>query len=233
LLARTGDPREGEGRGRGIDSFLIEKERDCFPAGLTGTPIDKIGYYGITTYDLVFDGLRVPADALLAGLGNDSAHTPRAPGRAFNAMLHGLNIARIHTAARATGLARGALEDSIAYAQERVQFGRPIGEFQAIRFKLADMATQIEASRALMYEVSERCDAGEPIEKEAAMAKLFATEMAERVTGDGIQIHGGNGYTTERAVERYWRDARLTTIFEGTSEIQRVVISDRLLGRAR
>ena len=114
-----------------------------------------------------------------------------------------------------------------------MQFGRPIGEFQAIRFKLADMATQIEAARALMYSVAQRCDGGEPIEKDAAMAKLFATEMAERVTSDGLQIHGGNGYTTERAVERYWRDARLTTIFEGTSEIQRVIISDRLLGRSR
>jgi alkylation response protein AidB-like acyl-CoA dehydrogenase len=147
--------------------------------------------------------------------------------------MHGLNVARVHTAARAIGLARGALEDSLAYAQERVQFGRPIGAFQAIRFKLADMATQIEAARSLMYQVAQRCDAGEPIEKEAAMAKLFASEMAERVTGEAIQVHGGNGYTTERAVERYWRDARLTTIFEGTSEIQRVIISDRLLGRAR
>ncbi|MEX1194111.1 MAG: acyl-CoA dehydrogenase family protein [Dehalococcoidia bacterium] len=233
LLARTGDPGEGESRGRGMDSFLIEKERDRFPAGLTGTPIDKIGYYGITTYNLAFGGLRVPADALLGGRAYDAAQTPRAPGRAFNATLYALNIARIHTAARAIGLARGALEDSLAYAQERVQFGRPIGEFQAIRFKLADMATQIEAARALMYEVAERCDAGESIEKEAAMAKLFATEMAERVTSDAIQVHGGNGYTTERSVERYWRDARLTTIFEGTSEIQRVIISDRLLGRNR
>jgi alkylation response protein AidB-like acyl-CoA dehydrogenase len=231
LLARTTDPTEGESRGRGMDSFLIEKERDTFPDGLTGTPIDKIGYYGITTYNLHFDGLRIPADALLGGRASDAAHTPRSPGRAFNATLHALNIARIHTAARATGLARGSLEDSLEYAQERVQFGRAIGDFQAIRFKLADMATQIEASRALMYEVAERCDAGEPIEQEAAMAKLFSTEMAERVTSDGLQIHGGNGYTTERAVERYWRDARLTTIFEGTSEIQRVIISDRLLGR--
>src|SRR5260370_41643245 len=107
LLARTREPEEGESRGRGIDSFLIEKERDRFPAGLNGTPIDKIGYYGITTYNLAFDGLRVPADALLGGRANDAAHTPRTPGHAFNATLHGLNIARIHTAARAIGLARG------------------------------------------------------------------------------------------------------------------------------
>jgi alkylation response protein AidB-like acyl-CoA dehydrogenase len=233
LLARTSDPGEGESRGRGLESFLIEKQRDAFPEGLTGTPIDKIGYHGITTFHLTFDHLRVPADALLGARASDAVRAPRAAGRAFNATMHGLNIARVHTAARAIGLARGALEDSLAYAQEREQFGRPIGEFQAIRFKLADMATQIEAARALMYLVAQRCDGGDAIEKEAAMAKLFATEMAERVTGDAIQIHGGNGYTTERAVERYWRDARLTTIFEGTSEIQRVIISDRLLGRAR
>jgi alkylation response protein AidB-like acyl-CoA dehydrogenase len=233
LLARTADPAPGENRSRGLESFLIEKERDAFPEGLTGTPIDKIGYYGITTWHLEFDGLRVPADALLGARANDATHTPRAAGRAFNATMHGLNIARIHTAARGVGLARGALEDSTAYAQERVQFGRPIGAFQAIRFKLADMATEIEAARALMCQVAQRCDAGEPIEKEAAMAKLFATEMAVRVTGEAIQVHGGNGYTTERAVERYWRDARLTTIFEGTSEIQRVIISDRMLGRSR
>jgi alkylation response protein AidB-like acyl-CoA dehydrogenase len=233
LLARTADPAPGENRSRGLESFLIEKERDRFPEGLTGTPIDKIGYYGITTFHLVFDGLRVPADALLGARASDSAHTPRGAGRAFNATMHGLNVARIHTAARAIGLARGALEDSLAYAAARVQFGRPIGAFQAIRFKLADMATQIEAARALMYQVAQRCDGGENIEKEAAMAKLFATEMAERVTSDAIQVHGGNGYTTERQVERYWRDARLTTIFEGTSEIQRVIISDRLLGRSR
>ena len=147
--------------------------------------------------------------------------------------MHGLNIARIHTAARAIGLARGALEDSLAYAQERVQFGQPIAMFQAIRFKLADMATQVQAARALMYQAAHDCDAGEPIEIEAAMAKLFATEMAERVTSEGLQIHGGNGYTTERSVERYWRDARLTTIFEGTSEIQRKIISDRLIGRRK
>lgn len=229
LLARTADAIEGP-RARGLDSFLIEKERGRFPKGLTGSPIDKIGYHGITTYNLVFDGLRVPADNLLGARMYEGTSTPQ--GRAFNATMHGLNVARIHTAARAIGLARGALEDSLAYAQGRVQFGQAIATFQAIRFKLADMATQVEAARALMYQAAHHCDAGDSIEIEAAMAKLFATEMAERVTSEGIQIHGGNGYTTERAVERYWRDARLTTIFEGTSEIQRKIISDRLVGRA-
>ena len=229
LLARTEDAGDSERRSRGLESFLIEKDRGSFPNGLTGSPIDKIGYHGITTYHLLFDGLRVPADNLLGARMYEGASAPQ--GRAFNATMHGLNVARIHTAARAIGLARGALEDSLVYAQERVQFGQPIAMFQAIRFKLADMATQIGAARALMYQVAHDCDAGEPIEIEAAMAKLFATEMAERVTSEGIQIHGGNGYTTERAVERHWRDARLTTIFEGTSEIQRKIISDRLIGR--
>jgi len=230
LLARTENAGERP-RARGLESFLIEKQRGAFPKGLNGSPIDKIGYHGITTYHLWFDGLRVPAGNLLGSRMYEGTIAPQ--GRAFNATMHGLNVARIHTAARAIGLARGALEDSLAYAQERVQFGQPIAEFQAIRFKLADMATQVEAARALMYQAAHDCDAGEPIEVEAAMAKLFATEMAERVTSEGIQIHGGNGYTTERAVERYWRDARLTTIFEGTSEIQRKIISDRLVGRAR
>jgi alkylation response protein AidB-like acyl-CoA dehydrogenase len=228
LLARTEDAGEGA-RARGLESFLIEKERGRFPKGLTGSVIDKIGYHGITTYHLWFDGLRVPAGNVLGARMYEGTTAPQ--GRAFNATMHGLNVARIHTAARAIGLARGAFEDSLSYAQERVQFGRAIAEFQAIRFKLADMATQVEAARALMYQAAHDCDAGEPIEIEAAMAKLFATEMAERVTSEGIQIHGGNGYTTERAVERYWRDARLTTIFEGTSEIQRKIISDRLIGR--
>ena len=228
LLARTADSGEGP-RARGLESFLIEKERGSFPKGLTGSVIDKIGYHGITTYHLWFDGLRVSADNVLGSRMYEGTTTPH--GRAFNATMHGLNVARIHTAARAIGLARGALEDSLAYAQERVQFGQAIAEFQAIRFKLADMATQVEAARALMYQAAHDCDAGENIEIEAAMAKLFATEMAERVTSDGLQIHGGNGYTTERSVERYWRDARLTTIFEGTSEIQRKIISDRLIGK--
>ena len=205
---------------------MIEKERGIFPAGLTGEPIDKIGYHGITSYALDFDGLRIPATNVL---GADTQGPRKDAGAAFNSAMRGLAVARVHTAARAIGLARGALEDSLAYATERVQFERPIASFQAIRFKLADMATEIEAARALLYQVAQQVDEGADIEKEAAMVKLFATEMAERVTSAGLQIHGGNGYTTERAIERYWRDARLTTIFEGTSEIQRKIISDRLL----
>ena len=234
LLARTRDPGPGESRSTGLASFVVTKERDAFPPGLTGEPIDKIGYFGMTTWNLRFEGLRVPdADRLGATRSEGVSATAFAGGDAFRATQAGLNVARVHTAARAVGLARGALEDCVAYAHERVQFGQPIASFQAIRFKLADMATRIEAARALYYQVAQAMDDGAGLEQEAAMAKLFATEMAVDVTGEGMQIHGGNGYTTERSVERYWRDARLTTIFEGTSEIQRRTISDRLLGRAQ
>jgi alkylation response protein AidB-like acyl-CoA dehydrogenase len=138
-------------------------------------------------------------------------------------------VPRIHTAARAIGLARGALEDSIAYAQQREQFDRPIADFQVTRFKIATMASEIEACRALMYQVAHDADSGASVDTQAAMVKYLASEMAERVTSQGIQIHGGAGYTTDFPVERYWRDARLTKIFEGTSEIMQRIVSDRLL----
>ena len=129
------------------------------------------------------------------------------------------------------GLAQGALEDALEYAAERKQFGRPIAQFQDLRFKIARMATDIEAARQLLYSVCDRIDLGERCDKEAAMVKYFASEMAERVTSDALQILGGAGYTKLHAVERHWRDARLTKIFEGTSEIQLRIISDNLLGK--
>jgi alkylation response protein AidB-like acyl-CoA dehydrogenase len=230
LLARTEKPGPTEHRAKGIVSLLIEKKRGELPRGMTGEPIPKIGYHGITSYALHLNGVRVPAANLL---GQRPREDRQGAGDAFNATMQGLAVARIHTAARAIRLARGALEDALAYSQVRVQFGKPIASFQALRFKMADMATEIEAARALMYVVADQVDRGLPVEKEAAMAKLFATEMAERATSAGLQVHGGNGYTTERAVERYWRDARLTTIFEGTSEMQRKIISDQLLRRDR
>jgi alkylation response protein AidB-like acyl-CoA dehydrogenase len=187
-----------------------------------GSPIPKIGYFGWTTWELAFDGCRVPVTSLL---GEE--------GKGFYLATHELERARAHTAARAVGLARGALEDATKYALEREQFGRPIGEFQAIRFKLASMATDIEAARQLTYYVCDEIDSGRRCDKQASMAKLFASEMAERVTSEAIQIFGGAGYTTLNAVERYWRDARLTKIFEGTSEIQMRIISDQLLGKSR
>ncbi len=137
----------------------------------------------------------------------------------------------MHTGARAIGLARAALEDSVAYCQQRRQFDRPIGDFQALRFKVAQMAAEIEACRAFMYQVAADADAGVTVDHQASMLKLLASEMAERVTSEGLQIHGGAGYTTDFALERHWRDARLTKIFEGTSEIQLRIVSDRYLPR--
>jgi butyryl-CoA dehydrogenase len=221
VLARTDmavDPRR---RHAGISAFIVEKERGKLPDRVSGAPIPKIGYFGWKTWELAFDECRVPA-----------ANMVGEEGRGFYIATHGLEVARAHTAARAIGLARGALEDAIAYAKERVQFGRSIAEFQAIRFKIATMATEIEAARSLLYSVCRAIDGGKRADREASMVKLFATEMAERVTSEALQIHGGAGYTTLHAVERHWRDARLTKIFEGTSEIQMKIISDSLLGKA-
>lgn len=221
LFARTDPDTDPDKPHRGISAFLVEKERDEFPEGVTGTKVRKIGYHGWNTWELSFDDLRLPADALL---GDE--------GRGFYLAVSGLEVGRAHTATRAIGLARAALEDSIAYVREREQFGRPISDFQAIRFKIAHMAAEIESARQLMYHVATELDSGRRCSREASMAKYIASEMAERVTSEAVQIHGGAGYTTDFAVERHWRDARLTKIFEGTSEIQLRVISDELLGRA-
>jgi alkylation response protein AidB-like acyl-CoA dehydrogenase len=217
VLARTEPVTDIKHRHRGISTFFIEKERGTFPPNCTGTPVNKIGYHGWRTWELYFDGCKA---LKLSGGGGRGG---------FYGAVSGLEAARAHTAARAIGLARGAMEDSIAYAKTRVQFGRPIGEFQAIRFKLAQMAAEIEAARQLNYFVAEELDSRRRCDKEAGMAKWFASEMAERVTSEALQIHGGYGYTTDLPIERYWRDARLTKIFEGTSEIQLRIISDRLM----
>jgi alkylation response protein AidB-like acyl-CoA dehydrogenase len=229
VLARVRDPEEGESRSAGLEPFLVVKEPGTFPDGMTGHPIDKIGYHGFLTWELDLDGVRVPDSDRLTGLYGDEGADADAGG--FASVQRGLNIARVHTAARAVGVARGAVEDCTRYLQEREQFGHPIAEFQALRFALADMAAEVAQARAFWQQVAHLLDSGEPAEQESAAVKLLATEMAVRVTGQAMQLHGGNGYTTERRVERYWRDARLTTIFEGTSEIQRRIISDRILPR--
>ena len=221
LLARTSPDVDPARKHEGISAFIIDKPRGSFPKGISGSSIPKIGYFGWKTWELAFDGYRVPASALI---GQE--------GRAFAAFSRGLETYRAHTAARSIGLARGALEDAIRYAQERVQFAQPIANFQAIRFKLAQMATEIEAARQLNYHVCTQIDQGLRCDTEAAMTKLFASEMSERVCSEAMQILGGAGYTTHYAVERYWRDARLTKIFEGTSEIQLKIISDRMLGKS-
>jgi hypothetical protein len=219
LFARTGAP-DPDRRANGISCFVVEKEPGPFPPGISGTPMRKIGYHGWKTWELSFDGFRIPAEALV---GDE--------GAGFKIAMGNLDVARVHTAARAIGLARAALEDAVTYIGQRIQFDKPLAVNQALRFKIADMATQIEAARALTLDVARRIDAGERCSTEASMAKLFASEMAERVTSDALQMHGGAGYTKEFAVERHWRDARLTKIFEGASEIQQRIISDDILGR--
>jgi alkylation response protein AidB-like acyl-CoA dehydrogenase len=228
-LARTRDAEEGEPRSAGLEPFLVVKTPGTFPPGMTGHVIDKVGYHGFLTYHLELHGVHVPESDRLTGLYGDQGADADSGG--FASVQRGLNIARVHTAARAVGVAQGALEDTWAYLQERERFGQPLAEFQALRFALADMAADVSQARAHWQQVAHLLDVGEAAETESAQVKLLTTEMSVRVTNQAMQLHGGNGYTTERRVERYWRDARLTTIFEGTSEIQRRIISDRMLGK--
>ncbi|MGE0830204.1 MAG: acyl-CoA dehydrogenase family protein [Hyphomonadaceae bacterium] len=220
VLCRIDDPNAPAGERPRTVLVPIEKPRGELPKGVTGSPIPKIGYYGWRTWELRFDEVRAPI-----------FEEDEKVGRGFEETAHGLGVARAHTAARSIGLAQGALEDAMAYAKERVQFGQPISDFQAIRFKIAQMATKIEAARQLMHHVCVEVDAGRTSRAKISMVKLFAAEMAEDVTSEGLQILGGAGYTTLHAMERYWRDARLTKIFEGTSEIQQRIIADQLLGK--
>jgi alkylation response protein AidB-like acyl-CoA dehydrogenase len=217
ILART-----APGRRDGLDFFLLEKQRGTFPQGITGEPIPKIGYHGITSWALELGNVEVPAQNRLVGPNGET-------GAGFAMFGDLINWGRLHTAARAVGAARGALEDATSYARQRVQFGKPISDFQGIKFRLADMATQVEAARALYLRAAAQYDAGLDCRAECSMAKLFASEAAERIASSAMQVLGGNGYTTENAVERHWRDARLTQIFEGTSEIQRTIIAQHLL----
>jgi alkylation response protein AidB-like acyl-CoA dehydrogenase len=223
VLCRIDDPAAPAGRG-GTISVSVEKPKGELPANCTGNPIPKIGYFGWKTWELRFEGARAP-------VRRDETGHDEVGGSAHRSVAFGLGLARAHTAARSIGLAQGALEDAMAYAKERIQFGQPISDFQAIRFKIATMATEVEAARQLMYYVCSEIDAGRAGRVETSMVKLFASEMAERVTSEALQIFGGAGYTTLHPIERYWRDARLTKIFEGTSEIQQRIIADALLGK--
>jgi alkylation response protein AidB-like acyl-CoA dehydrogenase len=214
VLARTGGPGAG-----GLSAFLVEKSQA--PAGtlIEGAPLKKLGYKGLKTSALTFDGC--PGE-LLGGR----------EGEGFAQVMSGLEVGRINVAARAVGVARAALEDSLAYAKERVTFGKPIVEHQAIAHKLADMATDVEAARGLYLAAAAKKDRGERCDLEAAMAKLFASTMCTRATLDGIQIHGGYGYTDEYDVERYYRDAPLFTVGEGSNEILRSLIAKLLVKRS-
>jgi alkylation response protein AidB-like acyl-CoA dehydrogenase len=217
VLCRIDDPSKGDKAGTAL--IPVEKPKGELPNNCTGAPIPKIGYFGWKTWELRFEGTRTPVRP-----------DPNF-GRGFQYAAKWLGIARAHTAARSIGLAQAALDHAIGYAKERIQFGRPISDFQAIRFKIATMATEIEAARQLMYHCCAQIDNGEPGTIETSMVKYFASEMSERVTSEAMQILGGAGYTTLHPIERYWRDARLTKIFEGTSEIQQRIISDILLGK--
>ena len=218
VLVKT-DP-EAEPRHQGMSVMMIE-------AGLAGfevtKDIGKLGYKGPESCEVVLDDVRVPADCLLGG----------AEGRGFVQVMSGLEAGRVNIAARSVGIAQAALDASLAYAQQREAFGRPIAEFQAIQLKLADMATELEAARLLTRWAADRIDKGLRADVEAGMAKYFASEAAIRASLEAMRIHGGYGYSTEFEIERLYRDAPLMAIGEGTNEIQRTVIAKGLLRRAR
>jgi alkylation response protein AidB-like acyl-CoA dehydrogenase len=199
---------------KGISCFIVEKGN----AGFThGVKEDKLGIRSSDTCSLQFQDVQVPAENMLGP-----------EGRGFNIAMETLNGGRIGIAAQALGIAEGAFQASVGYAKERKAFGKPIADLQAIQFKLADMAVNIEASRSLVYSAASTKDRGERYVKEAAMAKLFASKTAVQVALEAIQVHGGYGYVREYKVERYLRDAKITEIYEGTSEIQHIVIAREL-----
>jgi alkylation response protein AidB-like acyl-CoA dehydrogenase len=216
LLVKT-DPTAQPAH-RGISILLVEKG----PGFSISKDLPKLGYKGVESCELHFDDFRVPADAVLGGV----------TGRGFGQMMAGLEVGRIQVAARAIGVARAAFDDALRYAQERESFGKPIWQHQSIGNYLADMATNIEAARGLNLRAADTFDAGRRADLESGMAKLFASEMAAKVTLDAIRIHGGYGYSTEFDVERYFRDAPLMIVGEGTNEILRNVIARQLVERS-
>jgi butyryl-CoA dehydrogenase len=199
-----------------ISAFIVEADTPGFSIGRME---EKMGLHASNTGELIFEDCRIPAENLLGEEGEGD-----------KLFLKTLDGGRIGIASMALGLAQAAYEAASAYAKERKQFGRPIGEFQGVAFKIADMATTIDAARLMTYRAAWLKDCGKPYTTEAAMAKLYASEVARDVTNDAVQVHGGYGYVTEYKVERYLRDAKLTEIGEGTSEIQRMVIARNLLG---
>lgn len=209
----------------GITCFIVEKEPGASFEGIgVSRHIEKLGYKGIETVEMTYTDHRVPAANVLGG--------PDGLGRGLHFILSSLELGRINIAARAVGVGRAAFDAAFAYAQERETFGVPIAKHQAIQFKLADMATKLEASRLLVKSAAEKFDRGERADVEAGMAKLFASESAFEIATEALRVHGGYGYTTEFPVERYYRDAPLMIIGEGTNEIQRIVIARGLLKRA-
>jgi alkylation response protein AidB-like acyl-CoA dehydrogenase len=214
VLVKT-DP-EAKPAHKGISLLLVERER-----GYKASKLEKLGYRGIDTGAIVFDEVRVPAENLIGG----------EEGRGLQQILNGLELGRINVAARGVGLARASLEEALAYAQIRKTFGKPICEHQAIQIKLADMATRVEAARLLTARAAQAFDEGARADLEAGMAKLFATESALENSLDAMRIHGAYGYSKEYNIERYYRDAPLLAIGEGTNELQRIIIARQLIER--
>lgn len=201
---------------KGISCFLVPADA---PGYQVGRAEEKMGQHASDTTQILFEDCRIPADSLIG-----------AEGEGYKIALANLETGRIGIAAQCLGMARAALEAAVRYALERESFGKPIFEHQAVNFRLADMATQLEAARQLVWHAASLKDAGRPCLKEASMAKLFASEMAERVCSDAIQVHGGYGYVTDFPVERIYRDVRVCQIYEGASDIQKMVIGRALAG---
>jgi butyryl-CoA dehydrogenase len=207
VFAKT-DPERGA---RGMSAFVVEKDTPGFSVGEAE---HKLGIRGSSTPPIYFSDCRVPKEALLG-----------AEGEGFKIAMATLDGGRIGVSAQALGIAQAALDAAVAYAKERVQFGKPIANLQAIQWMIADMSTEVDAARLLVYRAASCVDNGRPYSTEGAMAKLFASETATRVAGKAIQIHGGYGYTESYPVERNYRDAKITELYEGTSEVQRMVIA--------
>ncbi len=210
VMARTGGPGAS-----GVSAFVVE----AGTAGLRcGRPFDKMGLHGSPTGELYLEGCLVPEDALLG-----------AEGQGFAIAMSALDAGRIGISAQVLGLAQGALDDAVDYLGERQQFGRRLSDFQGLQWMLADMATQVEAARLMVYRAAALCDAGGPFTREASMAKLFCTDTAMRVTTDAVQLLGGYGFIEEYPVARRMRDAKASQIYEGTNQVQRVVIARQML----
>ncbi len=223
LLAKT-DPDASPAH-EGITGFLVAKEPETEPPGLRipMPPLKKLGYKGVESTELLFDGFRLPASAVLGGEAG--------VGQGFKYFMSGIEVGRVNVAARGAGLAKAALDDALRYAKEREAFGKPIGGHQAVQMMLAKMATRAEAARLLVVQAAQAKARGERADLEAGMAKFFATEAAQENALDCMRIHGGYGYSLEFRPERYYRDAPLLLIGEGSNEIQQLIIARRLLER--
>ena len=214
LMAKTNP--DSDPKHRGISCFIFEKPNEGFKVG---QHLDKLGYRGLDTCELIFDDCRVPVENLVGG----------EEGRGFGQVMNGLETGRINVAARAVGVAQAALDAALSYSKKRLAFGKAISEHQAIQLKLAEMATKVHAARLMVYDAARKLDSGERNDLEAAMAKLFASEVCGEVAMEAMRVHGGVGYPKDLPVERYYRDAPLMIIGAGANEIMKLVIARRLL----